>query len=262
VVEAGPPCIAGMSNPAFNLPKAPIVEAVLDIECDMRPGWDLKALENAARECFQDRYPKARRQLLQLHEIETEANQPPRAVILRRLQALQFLQEDERQLVQVRDQGFSFNRLAPYSSLDEYLSEIERTWNQFVKLASPFQIRLIRLRYINRILLPMLEGRVELGDYLRVAPRLPDEKTLTFSSFLNQHTAVEIESGFHVNIVLTAQAPEGNHLPVIFDNGVAAPEKGEAQNWPWILGKIQALRALKNRIFRNTLTEKCLNLFQ
>jgi uncharacterized protein (TIGR04255 family) len=132
----------------------------------------------------------------------------------------------------------------------------------FIELASPVQIRVIRLRYINRILLPMVEGGVLLDDYLRVAPHLPDEKSLTFVGFLNQHAAVEIETGHHVNIVLTAQSPEGDKLPVIFDNCVAAAQDREPQDWPWILGKIQALRALKNRIFRNTLTEKCLNLFQ
>ena len=44
--------------------------------------------------------------------------------------------------------------------LDEYLPEIERTWRFFVELASPVQVRRIRLRYINRILLPLASGGV------------------------------------------------------------------------------------------------------
>ena len=75
------------------------------------------------------------------------------------VQALQFLQDDERQLVQVRVQGFSFNRLAPYTSLDDYLPEIKRTWGLYVDLVKPVQVRQIRVRYINRILLPMTERR-------------------------------------------------------------------------------------------------------
>jgi len=111
-------------------------------------------------------------------------------------------------LTKVRMQGFSFNRLAPYTSLDDYLPEIERTWGLFASIASPVQIRVVRLRYINRILLPLTNGRVELEDYLKVGPRLPDEDRLRFAGFLNQYAAVEIDTGHQVNIVLTSQPPE------------------------------------------------------
>ena len=72
--------------------------------------------------------------------------------------------------MQVRAQGFSFNRLAPYSGLDDYLPEIERTWSLYVDLASPVQIRAIRLRYINRILLPLAANTVDLDEYLKIGP--------------------------------------------------------------------------------------------
>jgi hypothetical protein len=51
-------------------------------------------------------------------------------------------------------------------------------------------------------------------------------------------------------------------LPLIFDITVESKKTGEVENWSWISGQIQALRVLKNRVFKNTLTEKCLNLFQ
>ena len=251
-----------MSESEFILRNPPIVEVVLDIECDLPLGQKLAALEDPARECFRDRYPKFRTQLVQEHQIATKPDGPPEVCVRRAVQAFQFLLEDEKQLVQVRVQGFSFNRLSPYSSLDDYLAEIQRTWRLYVGLASPVQIRLVRLRFINRILLPTTAGRVRLDDYLKIGPHLPDEEKLTFAGFLNQHTAVEVQTGNLVNIVLTAQMPQGEELPVIFDICVAAAEPGDPENWPWILTKILALRALNNHIFRNTLTEKCLNLFQ
>lgn len=242
--------------------KDPIVEAVLDIECDMPPVQKVSELESAARDRFLDRYPKFRAQFLQEHRIETKPDQPLQMSVHRDVQALQFLTEDEKQLVQVRVQGFSFNRLAPYGSLDEYLPEIERTWRLFIDLASPVQVRLIRLRYINRILLPLVDGRVQLDEYLQVAPHLPDENALRFTGFLNQHSAIEVETGHQVNLVLTTQPMDGENLPLIFDSCVTAVESGEPENWAWILTKIQALRCLKNRIFKNTLTKQCQNLFQ
>lgn len=251
-----------MNDAEFKLLKPPIIEAVLDIDCDMAPGFDLVPLEGPSRDQFQDKYPKPRKQFMQEHKIETKPDEPPKMSVRHQMQSLQFFQEDEKQIVQVRAHGFSFNRLAPYSSLDHYLPEIERTWRLFVSIAAPVQIRTVRLRYINRILIPMPDAKANLEDYLKVGPRLPDEDRLTFTGFLNQHTAVEKDTEHQVNIVLTTQPPEGEMLPLIFDITVAGNGKAEVENWAWLLTKIQALRALKNRVFRNTLTERCLSLFQ
>jgi uncharacterized protein (TIGR04255 family) len=248
-----------------NLPHrvaAPIIEAVLDIECDMPPAFDLAALEERARVVFRDRYPKLRMAHLQEAKIQSSGDAPPKVSVQRGLQGLQFFQEDEKQLVQVRVQGFSFNRLAPYSSLDEYLPEIERTWRLFLALADPVQVRLVRLRYINRILLPMLEGRVELNEYVRIGPRLPDEDRLTLFGFLNRVAAVEGATGNRVNIVLTSQPPEENRLPIILDIEAVADRPMEPVDWPGLGATIQSLRDLKNMVFRSTLTDQWHKLFQ
>jgi uncharacterized protein (TIGR04255 family) len=253
---------AAMSESDFTLPNPPIVEAVIDIDCDMRPGLKLAELETTVRERLEVDYPKFRTQFLQQHKIEASVNEPPKMSVRHNVQALQCLKEDEKQLVQVRAQGYSFNRLAPYSSLDEYLPEIEQTWRQFVEITAPIQIRAVRLRYINRILVPFKEGKVNLDDYLRTGPRLSDEDSMTLVSFLTQHTAVEKATGHQINTVLTSQGPLDQKLAIIFDNCVAGSGTVAPDNWAWILDKIRALRALKNRVFKDTLTKACLNLFQ
>lgn len=246
----------------LKLSHAPIVEAVLDVDCDMPPAFDLAALEGKLQDAFREEYPKFRTQYLEEYRIERKGDQPSKHSAKRAIQAFQFLQNDEKQLVQVRTQGFSFNRLAPYSTLDEYLPEIERAWGLFATIISPVQIRIVRLRYINRILLPFANERVELERYLKVSPRLPEEDRLQFAGFLNQHAAVEVGTGHQVNIVLTSQPRENDNLPVILDICVASEGTATPEDWVWILAKVQSLRALKNRVFRNTLTDQCLTLFQ
>jgi len=119
------------------------------------------------------------------------------------------------------------------------------------------------LRYINRIMLSMpAKSPLHLEEFLKVSPRLPDEGNLTFTGFLNQHTAMENGTGNQVHIVLTNQPPENNILPLILDITAENNALAEVENWPCLLARIQALRDLKNRVFRNTLTEKCLNQFQ
>jgi len=251
-----------MSNTAFNLKKPPIVEAVLDIECDLPPGQQVETLEGPARERFRDRYPKFRTQFVQELQLEAKPGELPKHSARHGIQGLQFLQADEKQLVQVRTQGFSFNRLAPYTRLDDYLPEIERAWHLYVDLASPVQIRSIRLRYINRIMLPLKGKSVDLDRYFRIGPRLPDEEALTISGFLSQQAMVETKTSNQVNLVLTAQMPEGENLPIILDNCVLAPGPGSPESWPWIHEKIEQLRVLKNHTFRRAVTEECLSLFQ
>ncbi|MCI0540903.1 MAG: TIGR04255 family protein [Verrucomicrobiales bacterium] len=246
----------------FGLARAPIVEAVIDIDCDLPPAMVFAALEKPARERLRDKYPKFRAQLVQEHQIEQLGQAEPKFTVRKGIQAFQFRSEDERQLVQIRPLGFSFNRLSPYSSLDDYLTEIERTWKLFVEVAAPIQVRKIGLRYINRILLPIHEGQLELRDYLNVCPQLPEKERLKFVGFLNHHAALEVATDNRVNIVLTMQNPETDRLPLIFDIETFHAEASNPGDWDHLLSRIVSLRSLKNRIFKNTLTDKCLNLFQ
>jgi uncharacterized protein (TIGR04255 family) len=246
-----------------KLPKAPIVEAVLDIDCALRPGHPVSDLERPAREAYRDHYPKTRVQLIQQHRIEAQRGAPPQFSVEQGLQAYQFLHDDERQLVQVRVQGYSFNRLAPYTTLDDYLPEIQRTWELFLRIASPVDVRAIRLRYINRIVLPMESGRADLDEYLRIGPRLPDEESLMLIGFLSQNAAVERETGNQLITVLTHEPQQRETLPIILDITASyAVQPLDPNNWAEILARVQSLRDLKNRAFRNTLTSRCLKLFQ
>jgi uncharacterized protein (TIGR04255 family) len=250
-----------MGDSTLILANPPIVEAVVDLDCDLPPSIDFASLQDAVKNTYGDRYPTVRPLFFQEAKIESKSDAPPQMSVRGGIQAFQCFNETEKQLVQVRVQGYSFNRLAPYTSMDDYLPEIERTWNLFLKLMSPVQLRVVRLRYINRILLPLTNGQVELEQYLKMNLRPGDDK-LMMTGFLNQYAAVEKETRHEVNVVVTSQPPEKDRLPIIFDNCVASVANVQPQEWNWILAKIQSLRDLKNRVFKNTLTDACLNLFQ
>jgi len=72
------------------------------------------------------------------HEVKREDNDDPQVSIRGGVDAFQFLSEDKKQLVQLRRGGFSFNRLIPYISLDDYLGEVSRTWALFVDVVRPW----------------------------------------------------------------------------------------------------------------------------
>lgn len=257
--------------PAPRLKNPPIIEAVIDVDCDPPLGFDLAALEGVARARFGDRYPKFGTQVIPLPVAEANVGAPPHISFQSALQALQFRQEDEKQLVQIRLQGFSFNRLAPYSSLDDYLPEIERTWRLYVDLVAPVQMRAIRLRYINRIVLPMVANTIDFDEFLKIGRGFPDQDKLVFSGLFIQQTAIEKDTGAEVNLVLRGQTPKVETLAVnpkvetlevILDITVAAAVRSEETDWANMQPVVASLRRLKNRIFAGTLTIKCMELFQ
>ncbi len=244
-----------------KLASPPIVEAVVDIDCDLPPSLDVGTLEAEARAAFAGSYPKFQVRLLQEHTIQAPAEGEPKLSVRRGLQALQFVQGDDRQLVQVRPGGYSFNRLAPYTSLDDYLPEIQSTWETFRRLAAPIEVRQIRLRYINRIPLPLTDGRVDLDTYLAIGPHPPEEKSLTFTGFVHRHALLEPATNNRVNVTLASEAANQERLPIILDIEVIADASIDPADWGGITGSIQGLRSLKNLVFERTLTLTCLKLF-
>jgi uncharacterized protein (TIGR04255 family) len=253
-----------MSEPRLRLKNPPIIEAVVDIDCDLPPTFALPKLEAAAKERLGSLYPTVRRQTMHEQKVVQKGGLVSEISMRDGLKALQFATKDGKQVVQFRESGYAFNRLAPYTTLDDYLPEIERTWKLFVDLANPIQIKRIRVRNINRISVPLRDGELPLDEYFALSPRLPEDENLQLLGFLRQHTAIERHTGNRVMIVLTNQphTEMDREVPVIFDITAARSERTLPEDWDKILNQIGSLRDLKDRIFRKTLTDSCLNLFQ
>lgn len=250
-----------MSEDRLGLTNAPIIEAIFDIHCDLPPVADISELQGRAERALSPSYPRVHRAVVQRHEFRAEAEKRPQVAVRKFVGALQFRSEDEKQIVQLRPEGFSFNRLAPYSSLDEYLPEVERTWLIFRDVAQPIQVRRIGLRFINRLLLPLVERRLALGTYLRVNPHVGDD-SLEIVGFANQHAAIELETGNGVNIAVVMQPLEEDRLPVILDIDTFDQRVRSPDDWEAIREALLSLRNLKNRVFKGALTEECLNLYR
>lgn len=246
----------------MNLKKPPIIEAVLDIDCELPPSLDIIKVQRMASKELAKSYPKMRPTFLQDHRVETTPTNEVKYSVTNQINGFQFIKNDGRQIVQFRTQGFSFNRLEPYTDLDSYLPQIKKQWLNYLRIAEPIKITAIRLRYINRILLPLVKGEVDLDEYIINGPRLADTERLSLVGFLDQYTAVDKKTGHQMSSVLTLQPIADQTLPLIFDNGVVSSKSVSIENWIEIRSIILELRELKNHIFERTVTPKCLNLFR
>jgi hypothetical protein len=81
--------------------------------------------------------------------------------------------------------------------------------------------------------------------------------------FLSQIAAVERSTRNQLITVLTHEPQQLQTSPIILDITASyAAQPLDPNNWAEILARVQSLRDLKNRAFRNTLTSTCLKLFQ
>lgn len=251
-----------MNTPTLHLANPPIIEAVLDIDCDLPPGQELLSLEAKACAIFEVDYPHVQRRSAQRFEIEARDEGPPATSSHYEVEAFLFLKSENEQIVQVRDRGFSFNRLTPYEGFDKYLPEIERTWRLYAEFARPTKVSALRLRYINRIEVPVESGHVELDAYFKAGTQLPSVAGTRFAGFLNQYSLVEQDTGHNAKIVLAAQDIVDEKLVVILDIRVASETAIEPENWEEIQSVLLSLRMLKNNVFVDMITEQCQALYR
>ncbi len=252
-----------MEDPTPQLTDAPIIEAVLDIDCDLPQGSDHEKIDAAARERFAESFPNFKRQHVTHHELRQDQNQNPELRTIESIGALQYLSHDEKEIVQFRPNGFSFNRLAPYSSFDDYLPTIKTAWETYLDLAEPLKISRISLRTINRLSIPFeKDGRLSFGEYFRAPPTLPTTGLpLAFTGFLEQHMAIDQETRNRIRLVKSTQEQVEDALPVVLDIDVFHTDRMECSDWGKIFDRIISLRSLKNKVFMHILTDRCLSLF-
>ncbi len=247
-----------------HLNKPPIVEAIVDIDCDMPPDFIVGSQTEQAEKIFGQDYPKIGKRFLHRQGFTGKLDEQPEVKVLESkvsIHALLLQKEAENQLIQIRQDGYSFNRLTPYSSLDDYFPEIERTWNLFIEHFSPLSIQRIRLRYINRIILPLENGKLNLDKFLKVGPRLPGNSQLGFAGFVHQQQLVEPNTDNRANVILSTQPGNSDEIPLIFDIGTTKEVRYDHFDWENILTVVNSLRNLKNHIFFDSLTEEGICLF-
>lgn len=82
-----------------------------------------------------------------------------------------FRSEDNLRTFQATLEGFSFNRLAPYESWEEFNSNAKSMWEIYKEICQPIHVTRVAIRYINQINIPANE-LIELKDYLSTVPEV------------------------------------------------------------------------------------------
>ena len=166
---------------------------------------------------------------------------------------------DEKDIVQFRVNGFTYNRLKPYTSGDAVIAEALRMWKAYVEIAAPADVTRIALRYINHLKFPASHT---LGRFLRdAAPAVPEGARGEVESFLHKVETRDSSNGCTVirTIASTPRPLGANEWGVIID--IDAFKIEHLGTDVAVLGPVlSGLRALKNDVFFGSITPATVEL--
>lgn len=244
-----------------KLNKPPIVEAILDVQVIFPKGVELSTLASLHEE-FRTDFPQRDEERLVQFEFGQQAGEAPKALAQDQgVRGYRFISADGKQIVQCRRDGFTFNRLSPYPSWEDVSKVAKPAWANYSATFPDLVITRVALRYINQIYIPLVNGKVDIEEYLTAHLPGPKIHGLSYSGFMSQGYFRDDFTGYFVNWILAHQpTSDSSKMCALLDidafaSGAVVQEKKVSELW-------EGLRDLKNRLFFGTFTPKGLQLFQ
>ena len=249
-----------MSETFPHLSKAPIIEAVIDLRTALALTFNVEKLQEAHAAIRQD-YPQMKTQRGWIGQMMQAAGKPPtQAIRDLGVTGYEFSSADGKYVAQFRRDGFSFSRLAPYTSWEDVFGRAAALWKLFCELSQPIEVSRIAVRTINRILLPVPVS--DLSKYLTAPPSVPPGTPNELLGFLTQLFVTDRTTSIVSNIIQTiGQGPRETHVPIILDTDVHLERPFQPAD-PALLKQFDALRHMKNLIFFKSLTPQIIETFK
>lgn len=242
-----------------HLRSAPINEAIFDFRVKAASDFRVEVL-TSLRQILSERFPKVDEARGAQILIGVKPGLPEVATQDFGLQGYFYKSEDEKLIAQFRVDGFTLNRLAPYTSWDELFPIANELWEQYREVATPEAVTRLALRYINRI--PHPGPEVDFGDYLRAGPVIPPELPQTTPAFLLQVQIYDAERDIAANVVQRLEASLADQKYTVILDIDAFKAVDLPPDDPSIQITFDQLRRFKNLIFFNYLTEEAVRRFE
>jgi uncharacterized protein (TIGR04255 family) len=240
-------------------PKAPIIEGVIHLS-----GAGIatpEELQNLVKR-FADDYPQQQTLAGAIVAINTTGGGA--VTVQQQPQGYLVKSADQADIVLLFQDGVAATRLAPYPGW-EYLRERASTawaeWRRNVTNSST--PKRIGVRYVNRIDVPIKQAEIiDIDDYLRFGPRMPEFSKRPINGFLVQVTRPTDLEHWSATITSTIATPPPliNHASVVLDIDVHRTEQIPGRNLD-LWDCIDAVRHLKNAIFEACITDEARKLF-
>ena len=243
-----------------NLPNAPITEAIIDIGVNLPEGSTVERLRSMKADLQSD-YPLFQNINVSQHEFKFSNEGLVTQGEGHKLIGYKFQSMERNEVVQAKLNGFTFNKLKPYSSWDEIFPIAMELWAQYINCISPESVTRVATRFINQFKIQRLPYN-NLDEYLVSPPAIPESVPENVIDYFSRVVSFDAESGAGVTVTQSiGKCDEPDFLSIIFDIDTYM-NVGLHPNDEAIDAKLNTLHEVKNRIFFNNFTETTIRRFQ
>lgn len=244
-----------------HLKNAPILESLVDFRVTLPKNFDVEQFK-ALASVVGDRYPILEAMNLYAASVTWQpGTEKPMDSSTSELRpgGYAFKSSDRLNVAQFRVDGFTYNRLHPYTSWDELQPDVLRLWNLYQQTAGPETCSRIAARYINKIDIPLPSG--ELSQYLTAPPGTPTGVSDRLAAFLTRVIIQEPEPGLGASVTQASQVPmDPRSGAVILD--IEVYKQSDASLEQQVEPTLAKLHDLKNRLFFGSLTDDLIKRYE
>ena len=235
--------------------KAPITEAIIDLKVTLPEGVSVGQLSEI-HSSISDNFPTMQPFYKGVGALVYEPGSTFNVDTSEAHIGFWFRSEDNLRTFQATLEGFTFNRLAPYESWEEFRSDARGLWNIYKEICRPTSVTRAAIRYVNQINIPANE-LIELKDYLSTAPEvspgLPQKVLQTF--FLQLQIPQQDLSCMLIINETIAPPTNPEMVTVILDLDLFRQQVWDSSDediWRFL----EKLRQRKNEVFEASITDK------
>lgn len=160
--------------------RSPIVEAICEFHFSPGIEWD-DTIPGLIYEELRGEFPK--RKQVKTYEVGLDIEKEGIQQNVIATDRVQFIQESDSVTIQISPNYVSINHVAPYTSWENFIKNIDVALLAYRKIAEPTGIKQISIRYLNLINLDEREN-IELKDYFHFYPFTGSGVPQDFDSFI------------------------------------------------------------------------------
>jgi uncharacterized protein (TIGR04255 family) len=244
-----------------HLHRAPITEALIDIQVEPRGGVSFGGLQEVFNKLdFGYYFKNPISQGTFEFKLPPDGLEPQTTAEATKI-GLRLHSSDEKYIAQCRLAGFTLSRLPPYEAWPLLVKETKRVWSVYRERVAPERVTRVATRFINNLRLPLEEGE-SFQTYLQKFADLPEEAPQAVASFFQRFQLVDIPSNAFVNLTVALDSIRpGGPAPVILDvDAYTSTDLRPVDEDLWVI--LERLRKLKNQCFFSSLTERAADLYE
>lgn len=244
-----------------RLTRAPIQEAIIDIQCAVPLGFDVARLEQLRGGIGYSEKTEHMHAFSMMMQPNMTVVPPP--VQNQGQVGFRFFSNDNKYIVQFRNNGMTLSRLQPYDSWETFYAEAYRLWQAYYGIANPGAVTRIAVRNINRLVFPAAEYSQHVDLFLAAPPILPAGVPNSISEWMTRYLIQDASSRLSAFLTqVSSPSLDPAQCAVILDIDVFQVTEDLSAEPHVLMPMFAPLRELKNRLFFGSLTEKAIGLFQ